>query len=120
MSGFAAVSWDGSAAKTDDSTTKIVRRLAPGSYRASVRYKAAPGQADETAGRILLVPGKGRPLRTILLSGDARRPDADGWRIADVEFLVSRETAVSVRVQVPAGCVLMIDYLDLRLKEGQS
>jgi len=120
MSGFAAVSWDGSAAKADDSTTKIVRRLAPGSYRASVRYKAAPGQADKTAGRILLVPGKGRPLRTIILSGDARRPDADGWRIADVEFLVPRETAVSVRVQVPAGCVLMIDYLDLRLKEGQS
>ncbi len=120
LSGSAAVSWDGSAAKADESTTKIVRRLAPGAYRASVRYKAAPGQADETAGRVSLVSGKGRPLRTILLAGDARRPDADGWREADVEFVVPRETAVSVRVHVPARCVLMIDYLDIRPKEGRS
>jgi 4-amino-4-deoxy-L-arabinose transferase-like glycosyltransferase len=119
MSGKAAVSWDGRSGGLDESTTKIVRRYAEGAYRATVRYKTGPGLPGETTGRISLVAGRGKPLRTIVLSGDFRRADEEGWREADVEFIVARELTVGIRVEVPAGCALAIDYIDIRPKEGE-
>ncbi|MCX6566524.1 MAG: glycosyltransferase family 39 protein [Candidatus Aminicenantes bacterium] len=119
MSGRAAVSWDGRGGGPDESTTKIVRRFAAGAYRATVRYKSGPGLSGETSGRISLVDGRGKSLRTVVLSGDSRRVDEEDWREADVEFFVAREQAVGIRVQVPAGCALAIDYIDIRPKEGE-
>jgi len=120
MSGRAAVSWDGQARGPEESTTKIVRRFSPGAYRATVRYKSGPGLSNETTGRISLVAGRDKPLRTIVLSGDSRPADKDGWREADVEFFAARESAVGIRVQVPGGCVLAVDYIDIRPKEGEQ
>ena len=120
MSGGAAVSWDGKNDKPDESTTKIERFLTAGTYRATVRYKIGPGLSDETIGRIALTAGRGNPLRTIVLSGDFRPADADGWREAAVEFFAARELAVGISVQVPAGCVLAVDYVDIRPKEGEQ
>jgi len=120
MSGGAAVSWDWKNDKPDESTTKIERFLTAGTYRATVRYKIGPGLSDETIGRIALTAGRGNPLRTIVLSGDFRPADADGWREAAVEFFAARELAVGISVQVPAGCVLAVDYIDIRPKEGEQ
>ncbi len=120
MSGRAAVSWDGRSGGPDESTTKIVRHFAPGAYRAKVRYRTGPGLSGETTGRIFLVDGRGKSLRTVVLSSDSRPADKESWREAEVEFFTARESAIGIRIQVPDGCVLAVDYIDIRPKEGKQ
>lgn len=120
MSGRAAVSWDGRSTGPDESTTKIVRHFAPGAYRAKVRYRTGPGLSGGTTGRISLVDGRDKSLRTVVLSGDSRRAEKESWREAEVEFFAARESAIGIRIQVPDGCVLAVDYIDIRPKEGEQ
>jgi hypothetical protein len=120
MSGGAALSWDGRNGKPDEFTAKIIRVRPKGAYQAVVRYKTGRGISADAAGRISILDGRGRRLRTIVLSGEARPAGPEGWREAEAGFYLPDEQAVLLRVQVPASISLAIDYVDIRPKEGND
>ncbi len=117
-SGGQALAWDGTAKRPDIFTAKAAGILAPGSYRAVIRYKNRPGSAGNPAGRIAVVDGRGGRLRTVALSEEARPAGEGGWRVAEVEFILDLEQRPGVRVEIPAGCAVALDYVDFRPKEG--
>jgi hypothetical protein len=118
LSGDEALAWDGKAKKTDEFTAKAAGILAPGAYRALVRYKTGAESPEGAAGRIAIVDGRGGRLRTVALTGGVRPVDESGWRTAEAEFFLDREQAVGVWVQVPPGCAVTIDYVDIQAKGG--
>ncbi|MBN1938993.1 MAG: glycosyltransferase family 39 protein [Candidatus Aminicenantes bacterium] len=118
LSGGEALAWDGTAKRMDEFTAKAAGFWAPGSYRASVRYRTGPDSTEGAVGRVALVDGQGGRLRTVALTADGRPADRSGWREADVEFRLDLEQSVGVWVQVPPGCAVTIDYVDIRPKEG--
>jgi len=81
-----------------------------------VRYKTGAESPEGAAGRIAIVDGRGGRLRTVALTGGVRPVDESGWREAEVEFLLDREQSVGVWVQVPPGCAVTIDYVDIQAK----
>lgn len=120
LSGGAGMSWAGREAKPDDFTARIVRVQPRGSYRASVRYKAGEREEAGAAARLAITDGRGRSLRTIVLSRAERPAGKDGWREAEAEFLLPGRAALGLKIHVPASTPLEIDYVDIRAKEGND
>jgi 4-amino-4-deoxy-L-arabinose transferase-like glycosyltransferase len=119
MSGGEAVAWSETARRADEFTAKIAGTYSAGSYQATVRYRVGPGSSDQNAGRISIVDGRGERLRTIALTAASRPADAAGWRTAEAGFSLPRDGNLRILALIPAGCDLMIDYIDVRPKEGE-
>jgi hypothetical protein len=117
FSGGEALAWDGTARWADEFTAKAAGIRLPGSYRALVRYKTGPESPDGPTGRIAVVDGRGNRLRTVALTSAGRPADENGWREAEVEFFLDRDQNLGAWVQVPPGCAVTIDYIDIRPKE---
>jgi len=115
-SGEQAMSWDGTAKRADEFTAKVTRVLAPGSYRAAIRYKTGSVSPGGPTGRIAIVDGRGIHLRTVALSSESRPAGEGGWRVAEVEFILDREQNIGVWAEIPPRCAVTIDYVDVKPK----
>jgi hypothetical protein len=119
MSGGEAIAWSGMARRADEFPAKIAGEFPAGAYRTMIRYRTGPGYSEAKAARFSVVDGRGGHLRTIALTEASRPADAAGWRTAEAGFSLIREGNLRILALIPAGCDLMIDYIDIRPKEGE-
>jgi len=111
----AAIAWPGTQTKNDEFIVKLGRTLAAGTHRAAVRYKAAPASSAARPAVLSVIDGGGERLRIQALAPEGTSP---AWREAVFSFILPKEGEIRLRMAVPPGCALEIDYVDILPGEG--